>query len=162
MQLVTALGNLLKLAVLWVALMISRGAFWPQVFCDCNSVSPSILIVGFLQCENTQHFKSTTAKRAYTLACTQAVYTSRTADAFTGLQYCVEVVPQPLFFGQERELTQVSTQLKSSYPLFIIFQSKEKRESVMCTLHRSGMLGSKRQPSNHICTPGVSFYTAHG
>lgn len=89
-------------------------------------------------------------------ACTQAVYTSRTA----GLQYCVQVVPQALFFCQERELTQVPTQQKSS--VFIIFQSNEKRESVMNMLHRSGMLGSKHQPSNHICTPGVSLYTAHG
>lgn len=87
---------------------------------------------------------------------TQAVYTSRIADAFTGLQYCVEVVPQPLFLCQERELTQVPTQQKSS--VFIIFQSNEKRESEMSMLHRSGMLGSKSQPSNHICTPGVSFY----
>lgn len=91
---------------------------------------------------------------------TQAAYTSRIADAFTGLQYCVEVVPQPLFLCQERELTQVPTQQKSS--VFIIFQSNEKRESEMSMLHRSGMLGSKCQPSNHICTPGISFYTAHG
>lgn len=47
-----ALGHLLQLTLLWVA-SIFRDVFWPQLFCDCNSVSPSILIVAFLQCENT-------------------------------------------------------------------------------------------------------------
>lgn len=58
-------------------------------------------------------------------------------------------------------MTQVPTQQKSSYPLFIAFQSKEKHKRVRAMLHVPGMSGSKAPASKpHLCRGYIVLHRA--
>lgn len=103
------------------------------------------------------------------LAHRQAVYTSRVADVFTGMQYRALLTVWNLYHNlcslaktQNWPKSLLCKTRKAVIPYSSFFnQRKSMKERCACCLDRD-CWEAKCQQANHICTPGISFYAVHG